>query len=197
MWKMTTSLKTSEKWYSTCFLVGIIMTDNQSRGYERESLFTHASFSDCLTCPDISCLKTQKGVHYTSPNQNNSRSLQLANGYTMACCLDGHGPDRHRVNPLSENSATFPLTDRMRWKKAGLPDERSQAEAHDCGGCSKTFTSPCFWWCVEVSTNRFCMKLLGRWPAAQKRRMRDKGDEHFDDLTTILVQFTWYLSPWV
>merc|ERR1712137_1151958 len=81
-----------------------------SRGDERESLFTHGAFGDALPCPVISCLKGQKGVHDTSPNQDNFSFLQLANGYTMACCHDGHGPDGHRVSTRTVRTLPHFLT---------------------------------------------------------------------------------------
>ncbi|CAE8589451.1 unnamed protein product [Polarella glacialis] len=48
--------------------------------------------------PVISCQKGSKGFRDVTPNQDNFSITYFKNGWTMVCCLDGHGPFGHLVS---------------------------------------------------------------------------------------------------
>mmetsp|Transcript_57850 Transcript_57850/g.163282 ORF Transcript_57850/g.163282 Transcript_57850/m.163282 type:complete len:449 (+) Transcript_57850:205-1551(+) len=81
---------------ASCFVCGL-MTDDQKVQEERERSFTPAKNFPELP-PIISCTKGSKGFRDTSPNQDNFSIVYLNNGYSMCCCMDGHGPFGHLVS---------------------------------------------------------------------------------------------------
>eukprot|EP00928_Gymnodinium_smaydae_P045367 TRINITY_DN30256_c0_g1_i1.p1 TRINITY_DN30256_c0_g1~~TRINITY_DN30256_c0_g1_i1.p1 ORF type:complete len:464 (+),score=97.46 TRINITY_DN30256_c0_g1_i1:185-1576(+) len=94
-----------------------INTTGQSHGDERESVKFGAEEFPGAHPPIISCLKGSKGVNDTGPNQDNFSITYYANGWSLACAFDGHGPWGHEVSTrtvqtvpyfLSQN-ANFPL----------------------------------------------------------------------------------------
>lgn len=88
---------TLDKEKCICFMLGI-MTKNQLHGDERLHVFMHGAFSEASPTPVISCLKGSKGLRDVTPNQDNFSFMQLLDGYTIACCFDGHGPNGHIVS---------------------------------------------------------------------------------------------------
>lgn len=86
----------TEKEKCICFMQGI-MTKNQMHGDERLHVFSYGAFSESSPTPVISCIKGSKGLRDVTPNQDNFSFVQLLDGYTIACCFDGHGPNGHLV----------------------------------------------------------------------------------------------------
>eukprot|EP00929_Paragymnodinium_shiwhaense_P086088 TRINITY_DN46587_c0_g1_i1.p1 TRINITY_DN46587_c0_g1~~TRINITY_DN46587_c0_g1_i1.p1 ORF type:complete len:388 (+),score=108.10 TRINITY_DN46587_c0_g1_i1:70-1233(+) len=91
-------------WQERCdYLVYGLMTTDLCRGDERElSIFVNDGIpvgDDKLPAdfPAHNCQKGFKGAHDKSPNQDNFSVSRLKDGYTIACIMDGHGPDGHHT----------------------------------------------------------------------------------------------------
>lgn len=79
------------------FLVGV-MTEGQKSADEREWKYDRGSSLPGPLPAIISCTKGCKGTRDTTPNQDNFSLAYMKDGYTMACCMDGHGPFGHMVS---------------------------------------------------------------------------------------------------
>jgi len=82
---------------AVCHLYGK-MTSLQKSGDERERELVCGDKLPSTLPPIISCTKGSKGPMDTAPNQDNYSMTYFKNGYTMACCMDGHGPNGHKVS---------------------------------------------------------------------------------------------------
>lgn len=132
-WEVVPDEELKACWSSkaSCFVYGM-MTEGQSSGEERERSFIPAKNLPELP-PIISCTKGSKGFRDTTPNQDNFSLVYFNNGYSMACCLDGHGPFGHLVSYRAVqtipyyfiNSSHFPDSIQEAFEEAF---ERSQKE---------------------------------------------------------------------
>jgi serine/threonine protein phosphatase PrpC len=86
-----------------------IMTEGQHPGDERERLAwrTHESMGDGPAV--ISCQKGMKGINDKTPNQDNFSITYFNNGYSVACCFDGHGKFGHLVATRTVQSVPYLL----------------------------------------------------------------------------------------
>jgi len=67
--------------------------------------------------PGVSCTKGGKGAGDRSANQDNFSFTYFANGYTMACCMDGHGPFGDLVATRSVQTVPFFLSNFANWQE--------------------------------------------------------------------------------
>lgn len=99
---------------SHCFLVGLL-PQKQVHGDERPCTFMHGEFVNGRNHPVISCQKGAKGAGIGPPNQDNFSFMQLADGHTMACCFDGHGPDGHKVSARTVRTVPYYFVTSLRY----------------------------------------------------------------------------------
>uniref|UniRef100_A0A7S2DD03 PPM-type phosphatase domain-containing protein n=1 Tax=Alexandrium andersonii TaxID=327968 RepID=A0A7S2DD03_9DINO len=94
---------------TSCLLFGK-MTEGQSASDERLRTFVGGDDKLPGTMPPvISCTKGSKGFRDTTPNQDNFSVTFFKNGYTFACCMDGHGPFGHMVSTRSVQTVPYYL----------------------------------------------------------------------------------------
>lgn len=107
------------------------MTDGQTVADERErAVYGSGELPDGTV---ISCTKGSKGFRDTTPNQDNFSLAYFKNGWTMACCMDGHGPFGHIVSTRAVQTVPYYMTNSEQWEKdmpAALVEafERAQKE---------------------------------------------------------------------
>lgn len=94
---------------TTCFLYGKI-TEGQQPADERERVWFGADKFPGAIPPVVSCTKGSKGFRDTTPNQDNFSLCYYKNGYTLACCMDGHGPFGHLVSTRGVQTVPYYLT---------------------------------------------------------------------------------------
>eukprot|EP00933_Yihiella_yeosuensis_P027753 TRINITY_DN21625_c5_g1_i1.p1 TRINITY_DN21625_c5_g1~~TRINITY_DN21625_c5_g1_i1.p1 ORF type:complete len:457 (+),score=111.45 TRINITY_DN21625_c5_g1_i1:91-1461(+) len=91
------------------------MTDGQQVADERErAVVGDANLPDGTV---ISCQKGSKGFRDTSPNQDNFSLTYFKNGWTLACCMDGHGPWGHLVSTRAVQTVPFLMCQSEHWEK--------------------------------------------------------------------------------
>lgn len=91
---------------TSCMVYGK-MTECQSAADERERQFFGASKLPGDEPPVISCTKGSKGFRDTTPNQDNFSICYFNNGWTMVCCMDGHGPFGHLVSTRAVQTVPY------------------------------------------------------------------------------------------
>jgi cGMP-dependent protein kinase 2 len=82
------------------------MTENQTHGDERERL-TYGALPEGVSVPFIACQKGSKGFRDTTPNQDNFSISTFANGWTLVCVFDGHGPNGHLVSTRTVQTVPY------------------------------------------------------------------------------------------
>jgi len=85
------------------------MTEGQKAADEREQSFAVGDALPGPLPPIVSCTKGSKGARDTAPNQDNFSLAYFKNGYTMCCCMDGHGPFGHMVSSRTVKSVPYYL----------------------------------------------------------------------------------------
>jgi serine/threonine protein phosphatase PrpC len=94
--------------HCSCFLSGK-MTDGQSSGDERLQDWGVSDRLPGALPPVVSCTKGAKGFRDTSPNQDNYSIAYYKNGFTMVCCMDGHGPFGQLVSSRTVRTVPYYL----------------------------------------------------------------------------------------
>jgi len=89
-----------------CFVFGK-MTEGQSSGDERLKHFGADDKLPGSLPPVISCTKGSKGFRDTTPNQDNFSIAFFKNGFSLACCMDGHGPFGHMVSTRAVQTVPY------------------------------------------------------------------------------------------
>jgi len=93
------------------FCVGL-NTEGQKPGAEREVFFVESSANTEFKCPPVACINGMKGDG--SPNQDNFSFMHPEDGYSVGCCLNGHGPEGNYVAARTVphyfiNSLSYPI----------------------------------------------------------------------------------------
>mmetsp|Transcript_54823 Transcript_54823/g.175777 ORF Transcript_54823/g.175777 Transcript_54823/m.175777 type:complete len:452 (-) Transcript_54823:163-1518(-) len=94
--------------FCSCSLYGKNV-EGQTAGDERHRHFGAADRLPGDLPPVISCTKGSKGFRDTTPNQDNFSFAFFKNGYTLACCMDGHGPYGHMVSARAVQTVPYYL----------------------------------------------------------------------------------------
>lgn len=119
----------------TCHLAGI-MTEGQQSGDERkQEFYCGTKLPDNIGLPPIvSCTKGSKGFRDMTPNQDNFSLTYFKNGWTMCCCMDGHGPYGHIVSTQSVNTVPYFLAN-----NENFPDNMPKGLTEAFLNCQKSW----------------------------------------------------------
>jgi serine/threonine protein phosphatase PrpC len=109
------------------------MTEGQKSGQEREWEWCKEEKFPVSNPPQIACQKGSKGFRDTTPNQDNFSLTYFKNGYTLACCFDGHGPFGHIVSNRTVQTVPYYLFKSEEFGNGKADDSISRAltEAFD------------------------------------------------------------------